>query len=757
MRSKQAATRRWPVFKPSIGVAAVLPALLLLAAGCRPAEPPPSSSQGGPSGNADAPGDVQAEFRRLCRDLEASADPFYGRARLAELEKRATRGTADPRAEASLEALLGRELLKLGRTSESIEHLERATALGADAGMDPRLLLDMKVYLGLAYLQDAEDANCLASHTAASCLYPVSSEGVHRIRDNTRAAGDVFAAIVDEFPNAVQSLWLLNLARMLSGDYPEGVPARYRLPPAALEAGTPFIRWWDRAPTLETAVVDLAGGALMDDFDGDGLLDLVTSTWDPCGSLKAFRNDGRGGFEDVTRAWELNRQLGGLNLVHADYDGDGRLDLLVLRGAWMGPLGRIRNSLLRNVAGESGPRFEDVTREAGLAEPAYPTQTAAWADYDLDGDLDLYVGNEDPDGGSYPSQLFRNDGATGFTDVSAETGTANYRFAKAVTWGDYDDDGDPDLYVSNIGPNRLYRNDGESFTDVAPELGLTEPAGRSFASWFFDFDNDGDLDLFVADYESPVPAVAAFYFGSVVVDNRPRVYRNDSTSDGARFTEIGTQVGLARPMLPMGANYGDLDNDGWLDFYLGTGEPGYETVMPNVMFRNERGSRFSDVTFAGGFGHLQKGHGVAFGDLDNDGDQDLLHQLGGFFPGDSYANALFENPGGKNAWITLRLAGRGPNVFGVGARIEVVVENGGRERSIHLLAGSGGTFGGSSFQQEIGLGRAKRIREVRIRWPGDPEIQVFRDVEVNRIYRAAQGASKLEPVKLPSIRLGAKG
>jgi hypothetical protein len=340
--------------------------------------------------------------------------------------------------------------------------------------------------------------------------------------------------------------------------------------------------------------------------------------------------------------------------------------------------------------------------------------------------------------------------------VSAETGTSNHRFAKAVTWGDYDNDGDPDLYVSNIGANRLYRNDLGTFEDVAPALELTEPTGRSFASWFFDFDNDGDLDLFVADYESPVPAVAAFYFGSIVVDNRPRLYRNDSTQEGARFTEIAREVGLGRPMSPMGANYGDLDNDGWLDFYLGTGEPGYETVMPNVMFRNN-GSGFIDVTVAGGFGHLQKGHGVAFGDLDNDGDQDLLHQLGGFFPGDSYANALFENPTRDRSWITLRLEGRAANTFGLGARIEVVVNQNDTKRSIHVLAGSGGTFGGSSLQQEIGLGKARSIREVRILWPGDPEPQIFRDVRTNAIYRAVQGIDRLEPVELPRLHLASRG
>jgi hypothetical protein len=700
------------------------------------------------------PESVEAEFAEICREIRESYDPFYGELRSREVQRRLEAGVGEPLERAALTGILGREYLKLARTDEAIALLERTAA---EPKLTPDLRLDTEVHLGLAHLQAAEDENCIASHTADSCLLPIRPGGVHRRPEHARLAGDTFLAIARRHPRAVQTLWLLNLARMISGDYPQGVPQEFRLPAGAMESGAPFPRWRDRAPELGVAVVDLAGGAAMDDFDGDGLLDLVTSTWDPCDGMKAFRNDGRGGFEDVSRRWGLDRQWGGLNLVHGDYDGDGRLDLLVLRGAWMGELGRIRNSLLRNELGAAGGGFRDVTREAGVAEPAYPTQTAAFADYDGDGDLDLYVGAEDPDPEDrYASQLFRNNGDGTFSDVTAAAGVANFRFAKAVTWGDYDDDGDPDLYVSNIGPNRLYRNDGPDgdtvrFTDVAPALGVTEPSGRSFASWFFDFDNDGDLDLFVADYESPVPAVAAHYFGFKAVPNRPRLYRND----GGGFTDVATEKGLARPLLPMGSNYGDLDNDGYPDIYLGTGEPGYETVMPNIMFHNQAGRRFVDVSFAGGFAHLQKGHGVAFGDLDNDGDQDLFHQLGGFFPGDSYGNALFENPSEGTSWITLLLEGRQANRFAVGARIEVRVREGESRRSVHALAGWGGSFGGSSLRQEIGLGRADEIEEVVVSWPGSGRIERYAAPPRNRAYRAVEGRGVLEPVALPRLRLHA--
>jgi hypothetical protein len=449
-----------------------------------------------------------------------------------------------------------------------------------------------------------------------------------------------------------------------------------------------------------------------------------------------------------------------LNLFQADFDNDGRLDLLVLRGAWLGAEGRLRNSQLRNDLGGAENRFVDVTALAGLAYPAYPTQAAAWADYDSDGDLDLFIGNEagvslymtageaeDP----YPSQLFRNNGDGTFTDIARRAGVINRRFAKGAAWGDFDNDGDPDLYVSNFGPNRLFRNQGDAtFADVAEPLGVTEPAGGSFATWFFDYDNDGWLDIFVADYSAPMAAIAASHFGRPTTGGHPILYRN--TGDG--FVDVSRRLGLEKPHLPMGANFGDLDKDGWLDFYLGTGVPNFDALMPNAMYRNNLGRQFEDVSYAGGFAHLQKGHGVAFGDLDNDGDEDLFHQLGGAFPYDAYGNALFANPGNGNHWLVLRLEGRQANRFGVGARITVELRESGSERVVHRVVGSGGSFGGSSLQQEIGLGRATAVERVIVDWPGDARRSVFEHPDPDRFYLAVEGESELRPLTPPRLQLG---
>jgi hypothetical protein len=688
---------------------------------------------------AQAPPSPADELREVCRQLQASDENYFGRAPAQEMRRRLGEPFEEVGERASLQLRYGRELLELGEPLEAIRVFEGT--LQQAASLEPWEVAWLFRNLGLAHLQVSEDIHCLEGHNAESCILPIRGSGVHSRPEHARVAIRVFQQLLKGDPNDSEVAWLLNLAAMVSGDHPQAVPERYRADPARLGSPEGERAWRDRAPELGVDATDLAGGAVMDDFDGDGLLDLISTTSDPCGGMKAFRNDGQGGFEDVAEAWGLDEQLGGLNLVHADYDGDGRLDLLVLRGAWLGEHGKIRNSLLRNQLGETRGRFVDTTRRAGIAEPAAPTQTAAWADFDLDGDLDLYVGNETSDEAPAGSQLFRNNGDGTFSDIAPSAGVTNDRYAKGVVWGDYDDDGDPDLFVSNIGPNRLYRNRGDgTFVDVAAQLGVTEPEGRSFTSWFFDYDNDGDLDLFVSDYSIPTKAVAGYYLGGGPVGGQPRVYRNE----GGSFVESSRELGLEMPVLVMGANHGDLDNDGFEDIYLGTGDPEFETLFPNLVLGNVAGRGYQEQTDAFRMGHLQKGHGVAFGDLDNDGDQDLFHQLGGFYPGDDYGNALFENPGSGNQWITLRLEGAGANHFALGARVTLRVRRGDETWNIHRLVGSGGSFGGSSLQQEIGLGEAEEILELIVSWPGTGLEQRWTEIERRAIYRVVEGSETLE-------------
>ena len=179
----------------------------------------------------------------------------------------------------------------------------------------------------------------------------------------------------------------------------------------------------------------------------------------------------------------------------------------------------------------------------------------------------------------------------------------------------------------------------------------------------WDFDQDGWLDLFVSGWRAAAGDIAAEFLGIPGNDEKPRLYRN--LQDGT-FEDVTEQTGLNKVMYTMGSNYGDLDGDGWLDFYVGTGDPNLRALMPNRMFRNVNGVRFEEVTTHGGFGHLQKGHGVAFGDIDHDGDQDVYQVMGGAFEGDLARNTLFENPGHGNEWVILSLEGKTSNHSGMG-------------------------------------------------------------------------------------------
>ncbi len=485
---------------------------------------------------------------------------------------------------------------------------------------------------------------------------------------------------------------------------------------------------------------------MVEDFDGDGWLDVLISSWGVRDPLRFFLSNGRGAdgrvtFADRTPGAGLDGELGGLNLVHADDNNDGHPDVLVLRGAWMGGAGLHPNSLLR---GNGDGTFTNVTREAGLLAYA-PTQTAAWSDYDGDGWLDLFVGNEAGGGAYVPCQLFRNNADGTYTDVAPQLGLDVSAFVKGVAWGDVDGDGFPDLYLSILGgSNRLLSNGGAGrgwrFVDVTSSAGVGEPL-KSFPTWFWDYDNDGRLDLLAASYSSltdeSLDDVVRDQLGEATGADRPRLYRG---LGGGRFEDVTAAAGLDTALLAMGANFGDLDNDGYLDAYFGTGEPSFSTLVPNRMFHNQGGKRFLDVSLASGFGHLQKGHGIAFADLDNDGDQDVYAVIGGAFTGDVYPNALFVNPGNDRSWLTLRLEGTRSNRSAIGARVEVRVASPGGERSIFRTVGGGGSFGSGSLQLEIGLGAASEIEQVVVRWPvAGGYQQGFTDLRPGAIYRLREG------------------
>jgi len=701
------------------------------------------------------------EFEAIARGLRAGSNMYLGEAPMADLRARLAYPALSPNQRyTTLMNLVWLEV-RDGLLSEAITDLEEAgrilepirPQLGAD--LNP-VLASYHTARAVAYMRSAEYENCAARHTAGSCILPLRGDAVHSVREPGQNALDSWMEVFARRHDLL-SLWLVNIVAMQLGLYPDGLPPQLRLDFGRYQEQAGLGEFVDIAPRLGLDVFELAGGVVVEDMDGDGLLDIVTSTSDPEGHTRFHRNTGDGTFEDLTEASGLDQQFGGLNLVSTDIDNDGDADLYILRGGWLAQDGCIRNSLLLN---DGHGRFEDATRALGLAEPALPTQAGAWADFDNDGDLDLYVGNEVrlmPDGRPipYPCQLFRNEGGRSFVDIAAEAGVTNDRHAKGVAAGDYDNDGDMDLYVSNIGANRLYRNDGSMhFVDVAAAAGVIEPSGRSFVPWFFDYDEDGWLDLWVPAYDATPADLAADLQGQPFACQPPRLYHNNH--DGT-FTDVAAQANLAHPYRPMGANFGDIDNDGWLDIYLGTGDPEFTSLMPNVMLWNDHGLRFLDVTQETRLGHLQKGHGIAFADFDGDGDQDIFHQLGGFVRGDRFHSALFLNPGHGGHFLDVSLVGMTSNRPGVGVRLEVDIDAPGGRRVVHRAAGSVSSFGGSSlFRQEIGLGDATRIRELRAWWPASGERQVFTDVPLDAHIEITEGQSRLRLLEIRRVPLEAR-
>lgn len=685
---------------------------------------------------------MRPEFEAVAAKLCSGDNPYIGVARLSQLRLQ-VKNTGLPLPTAvGARVAFSQEALKHGWVNEAVARVDEAFQMAQSAGATPQMLAPLRRARAISNLRAAEVENCVKRHNRDCCIFPLAGGGVHTVDDPVRRAAEDYRALLELDPSDLGLRWLFNLCHQALGDWPEGVPAAWLVPPSAFASGYDIGRFTDVAPELGVDANNLCGGAVVDDFDGDGDLDIATSTFDVRGPLLLYRSEDDGSFTDASDEARTSEQLGGLNIISGDYDSDGDVDLLVLRGAWLLDDGRIRNSLLEN---DGSGVFRDVTRRAGLALPAAPTQAACWGDYDSDGDLDLFVGNESRmrtrGDGDYPSQLWRNEGDGTFVDVAEAAGVRNNAFCKGACWGDYDNDGDIDLYLSNIRSNRLLQNQGDgTFRGVARAAGVALQH-RTFATWFFDYDNDGWLDLFVTSYDATLADVCADHLGQGFDAHPPSLFHN--RGDGT-FEDVAQTHGLNHAWLPMGANFGDLDNDGWLDVYLATGDPKYESLVPNAMLRNDAGRGFQDVTTSGGFGHLQKGHGVSFADIDSDGDQDIYHQLGGFYPGDGFHNALFQNPGHGNHFLVLELRGVESHASGSGARVEVRVEGPGGERSIHRAPGCVSSFGGSPQRLEIGLGDAERVVSLEVRWPVSGETDSYSEVPMDARVRATEGQTSLE-------------
>lgn len=625
---------------------------------------------------------------------------------------------------------------------------EEARASDPDSGSD-LVQANYDALLGVVALRRGEVENCVACRNEESCIFPLAPAAVHQHTRGSLEAVERFTSYLTKRPDDPGVQWLLNIAAMTLGRYPAQVPEKFRVIADDSPSQGAVRRFSNIAPQVGLdSSENMAGGSIMDDFTGDGLIDVFVCTFDPDRASRLFVNRGDGTFEERCEQAGLSAQIAAQNCSHADFDNDGDLDIFLMRGGWEKPL---RPSLLRN---DGKGVFEDVTVSSGMAVPI-ACQSAAWGDYDNDGHVDLFVCGEyvpaplTPDSaGTYSykgsadarnlCRLYHNDGKGRFTDVAEAAGVQNARRAKGAAWGDYDRDGRLDLYVSNCGQdNRLYHNNGDgTFTDVAPRLNVAEPI-RSFSCWFFDYDNDGLLDIFVAGFQGTLNDIVRSRLGKPTGGERPRLYHNEGK---AGFRDVTTAAGLDRVLPVMGSNFGDIDNDGYLDIYLGTGQPACFYVVPNVLLHNSGGLRFEDATVPSGTGHLQKGHGISLADWDRDGDVDIFLAAGGATPGDKSHNVLFQNPHQDNDWLLVKLTGTRSNRAGIGAEVRVDLTGpDGKSASRFRVISPGSSFGGNSLATTIGLGRNMTLKTLSIYWPTSGSRQTFERVPKNRAIEITEG------------------
>ena len=652
----------------------------------------------------------------------------------------------------------GVELLKAGKTDEAIGVFENFYSFYKDNEMRNKeeAMAEFGTQLAISYLRKAEQENCILNHNNESCIIPMSKKAQHINKEGSTKAIEYLEKLIVYNPEDYGMQYLLNIAYMTLGGYPDDVPKEYLIPEAYFNQNE-FTKFQDVAMDLGVDVNEISGGICLDDFNNDGFLDIMVSSWGFKNQIRYFENDTKGGFTDKTSFTGLVGVTGGLNLKHADYNNDGNLDFIILRGAWLEDYGNIPNSLIRN---NGDGTFTDVTVEAGILSPK-PTQTAIWSDFNLDGWLDIFIANESTEKGDNNCELFVNNGDGTFKDVGQTAGLSEKGFFKGVDSGDLNNDGYPDLYISNFnGKNLLYMNSGEaqelSFKLAGDSVAVSNPL-RSFSTWIFDYNNDGFEDIFVSGYsyqhKSPIRLMMLAIKDEKdgrLDQHRPILYRNNG--DGT-FTNVSVEMGLNEPVTTMGCNFGDLDNDGFLDFYLATGDPSLMSIVPNKMYRNNGGTSFEDVTYSGGFGHIQKGHAVGFGDLDMDGDQDIYAVMGGAYEGDVFQNVLFENPiGNKNNWINIVLEGTTSNRSAIGARIIATLIENDKERKVYHTVGTGASFGGNSLMAEIGLGQAVTIQKLEIIWPiHTQEKSIFNNVSVNRLVKIKQGSDEIISLNIEPV------
>lgn len=517
-----------------------------------------------------------------------------------------------------------------------------------------------------------------------------------------------------------------------------------------LEAGIQF-KHMNGGRGEKILIETMGGGGAFLDYDNDGDQDLFLVNSDSLPKLKfetrpqngLYRNNGEGTYMDVTEMSGMLHTGYGMGVAVGDYDNDGFLDIFI---ANFGP-----NRLFHN---NGDGTFSEVTQKAGVGDERWGT-SAAFSDIESDGDLDLFVTNfldlslENPkvcfdkkrgiqiycgplqhEGVS--NLLYRNNGNGTFTDITKEAGVYNPEGkGLGVVFTDYDNDGDPDLYIANDSVrNFLYRNEGNGvFTDVTflSGTGYNED-GRVQAGMGTDagdYDNDGDFDLIVTNFSNDVNTL----------------YQNLGNET---FRDVSFSSGIGEPSYPYvgwGTNFFDYDSDGDQDLFVTNGHPLYAleesieeepTAQRALLFENYGEGSFAEVSLESGdyFHNVKVGRGSAVGDYDNDGDVDLC------VTNNNQEAILLRNDGGnQNHWLLVKTIGAKSNRDGIGARITVTT--GSHHQTKEVRSGTS-YLCQNDLRAHFGLGRLKKVDRIEIRWPSG-KIDRYENIKANQFLIATEG------------------
>lgn len=637
---------------------------------------------------------------------------------------------------------------------QSVPILEDLSGTLTNAG--PRRMANEA--LAISYLRLAEVNNCFENYTPSNCILPFDEKAVHKNKSYIQSAINQLELLLQNYPQDYTYHWMYNIAHIANNSYPDGLNSEYLIPglqekeelPENLH--TPLFR--DVGMSKGVGDDRISGSACVEDFTGDGNLDIFTTSYGFGDEVVFYKSDGNGSYSDQTKQAGLAGMIGGLNIECADINNSGYTDILILRGAWLAQHGEHPNSLLRN---NGDGTFTDITLSSGLYEEG-PTQVAAFADINHDGLPDIFIGNEsisewqgyfvedEEESPSYPSAIFINNGDETFKRHEVLNGFMVNEFVKGAAWGDINDDGWSDLYVSVMGgDNKLFVHRGlnesglPKFEEISHKAGVDQPQ-FSFPVWFFDYNNDGLQDIFAATYDvrsidRAADEVSRERLGLQTRSEYSRLYMNMGNET---FRDVTEEMGLNTVMFGMGANYGDLNNDGYPDIYIGTGAPSLSSIIPNRLFLNHQGKYFYESTAISGVGHLQKGHGVSMADINEDGLLDIYMVLGGAVEGDFYHNALFENQNKTGNWITLKLEGTLANRQAIGTKVQLLIPSGDTTKSLYQTVSSGSSFGNNSTRLHFGIGDVEAIESIKIRWPGSEEPQIIESPKINSFLRIRQ-------------------